>query len=142
VTVAQGEVFDPSPANIESRVARSKLANGMKVVVVPKKTDGNLVSAVIELRFGDAQTLAGKMQWQWSLDHCSTREHVPGTVNNSQTKCASSTFASKSAEEAGAEVAAAAVEASDPRPHSPERTPPSQRPQRTLRRHFASQSKC
>jgi zinc protease len=60
VTVAQGEVFDPSPANIESRVVRSKLANGMKVVLLPKKTDGNLVSAVIELRFGDAQSLAGR----------------------------------------------------------------------------------
>jgi zinc protease len=60
VTVAQGESFDPSPANIEQRVVRSKLANGMKIVALPKKTDGNLVTGTVELRFGDAQTLAGR----------------------------------------------------------------------------------
>ena len=37
VTIVHAEVFDPSPANIESRLSRTKLANGMKVVILPKK---------------------------------------------------------------------------------------------------------
>ncbi len=60
VTISHAEVFDPTPANIESRVVRSKLPNGMKVVMLPKKTEADRVQAVIELRFGDSTTLAGK----------------------------------------------------------------------------------
>ena len=60
VTVEHGEVFDPTPANIEGRLIRSKLANGMKVVVLPKKTESSTVEATIELRFGDANTLKGQ----------------------------------------------------------------------------------
>jgi zinc protease len=60
VNVAQGEAFDPTPANIEARTVRAKLANGMKLVLLPKKTSGDRVSAVIELRFGDADSLKGK----------------------------------------------------------------------------------
>jgi zinc protease len=60
VTVARAESFDPTIPNIESRVVRSKLANGMKVDVLSKKTANNIVTATIELRFGDATTLAGK----------------------------------------------------------------------------------
>src|SRR5262249_6837497 len=60
ITVARAESFDPTIPKIESRVVRSKLANGMKVDVLSKKTANNIVSATIELRFGDATTLAGK----------------------------------------------------------------------------------
>jgi zinc protease len=60
VSINRGENFDPSPAKVEARVQRAKLANGMKLVVLPKKTAGNMVNATIELRFGDAATLAGK----------------------------------------------------------------------------------
>ncbi len=60
VTISRAESFDPTPANIEARTVRSKLANGMKVVMLSKKTANDMVSAVIELRFGDATTLAGK----------------------------------------------------------------------------------
>ena len=60
VTITHAEVFDPTPANIESRVVRSQLPNGMKVVILPKKTEADRVEATIELRFGDAATLAGK----------------------------------------------------------------------------------
>ncbi len=59
VTVEHGEVFDPAPANIESRLQRSKLANGMKVAILPKKTENAMVDATIELRFGDENTLKG-----------------------------------------------------------------------------------
>ena len=58
--MSRGEEFDPTPANIEKRVVRSKLANGMKVVMLPKKMAGGTVSVAIELRFGDAKSLAGK----------------------------------------------------------------------------------
>jgi zinc protease len=60
VVVARGEDFDPSPANIESRVVRKQLANGMKLVMLPRKTAGGRVSAVIELHYGDEKSLAGK----------------------------------------------------------------------------------
>ncbi|KQV44933.1 MULTISPECIES: pitrilysin family protein [unclassified Duganella] len=58
--VAQGEVFDPSPDNIEKRTQRSVLANGMKLALLPKSTKGNTVSASIQLRMGTAENLAGK----------------------------------------------------------------------------------
>jgi zinc protease len=60
VTITQGEAFDPTPANIERRVVRSKLANGLKVVMLSKRTAAGSISAVIELHFGNAKTLAGK----------------------------------------------------------------------------------
>lgn len=60
VSVTHGEAFDPSAANIEKRVVRSKLANGMKVIVLPKQTENSRVSAAIELRFGDAESLKGR----------------------------------------------------------------------------------
>ena len=58
--MAQGEVFDPSPANIESRLVRSKLASGMKISLVSKKTRGNSVSATLNLHYGTLETLSGK----------------------------------------------------------------------------------
>jgi zinc protease len=58
--VAQGEVFDPSPANIEKRLERFALANGMKGAFLVKKTKGATVSLNIRLRIGSAAALAGK----------------------------------------------------------------------------------
>jgi zinc protease len=57
--VAQGEAFDPSPANIESRVQRSQLG-GLKVALLPKKTRGEMVNVVLSLRWGTEQTVLGK----------------------------------------------------------------------------------
>ena len=62
VAVVRGESFDPTIENIQSRVVRSKLPNGMKVAVLSKKTANNMVSATVELRFGDATTLAGQRE--------------------------------------------------------------------------------
>src|SRR5687767_9277861 len=42
-TVLAGEVFDPTPANIEARLIRRTLANGIKVALLPKKTRGGTV---------------------------------------------------------------------------------------------------
>ena len=59
IAVVRGETFDPSITNIQSRVTHSTLANGMKVSVLSKKTANNIVTATIELRFGDATSLVG-----------------------------------------------------------------------------------
>jgi zinc protease len=58
--VAQGEAFDPSPANIESRTVRTELANGMKLALLSKKTRGESVEARITLRLGDLNSLQNK----------------------------------------------------------------------------------
>lgn len=58
--ISQGEAFDPSPANIESRVTRSRLPGGVKVSLLPKKTRGGIVEAALTLRFGDEKALFGK----------------------------------------------------------------------------------
>jgi zinc protease len=58
--IAAGESFDPAPVNIEARVMRSRLASGMKLVLLPKKTRGGTVVALINLRFGDEKSAFGK----------------------------------------------------------------------------------
>ena len=60
LVVSQGESFDPTPANIESRIRRVRLPNGMKLAMLPRKTPGGTVEAVIELHFGNPQSLAEK----------------------------------------------------------------------------------
>ena len=59
-TLAQGEAFDPTPAKIEERVERTRLANGMKVALLARGTRGGTVSAVVLLHFGDGESLAGQ----------------------------------------------------------------------------------
>ncbi|MBS1877235.1 MAG: insulinase family protein [Acidobacteria bacterium] len=58
--VQQGEAFDTAPANIESRLERGKLANGMKLALLPKKTRGGVVVAYVNLHYGDEKSLFGK----------------------------------------------------------------------------------
>jgi zinc protease len=58
--MAQGEAFDPSPANIESRVRRSTLPSGMKLSLLSKQTRGNAVNAVIRLHYGTLDRLNGR----------------------------------------------------------------------------------
>ena len=60
VAMAAGEAFDPSPKNIESRLERYTLPSGMKVSLLQKKTRGASVRAVINLHFGDLESLSGK----------------------------------------------------------------------------------
>ena len=60
VTIQAGEAFDPTPKNIEARVIRAKLPNGLKLVMFPKKTRGGTVVAVMNVRFGDEKLLFGK----------------------------------------------------------------------------------
>jgi zinc protease len=56
--LALGEAFDPSPSNIETRTARTRLPNGMKLTLLPKQTRGNVVVARVTVRQGDEKTLA------------------------------------------------------------------------------------
>ncbi len=55
-----GEVFEPSPTNIETRVERFKLSNGMKVALLQKKTRGNTVHIALRTGYGDEQSRSGK----------------------------------------------------------------------------------
>lgn len=58
--VEQGEDFDPSPSNIEARAIRVTLPSGIKMVMLPKKNRGGVVTAQLELHFGDLSSLTGK----------------------------------------------------------------------------------
>lgn len=58
--VQEGEVFDPSPENVEARTIRITLPNGLKVMMLPKKTRGATVLATVSLHFGDENSLAGR----------------------------------------------------------------------------------
>jgi zinc protease len=102
VAVSEGETFDPSPRNIESRLTRGKLSNGVKVVLLPKKTRGGTVTASFIARFGDEKSLFGKsavaevtgallmrgtknksrQQIQDEMDRLKAQMSVVGHVNN------------------------------------------------------------
>ena len=56
---AEGEAFDPTPANIDARTSRVELPNGIKLVMLPKETRGDAVNAVIRLNYGDENSLKG-----------------------------------------------------------------------------------
>lgn len=58
--VAAGEVFDPTPANIDARTRMRELPVGMKLALLPKKTRGGTVFARLNLRWGDEQSKMGR----------------------------------------------------------------------------------
>jgi zinc protease len=58
--IQQGEVFDPTPKNIEGRLIRATLPNGMKLVMFPKKTRGGTVVVDTSFQFGSEKALFGK----------------------------------------------------------------------------------
>src|ERR1035438_6776924 len=58
--VEEGEAFDPSPSNIEARAQRITLPSGIKLVLLPKKNRGGVVTARLDLHFGDEKTLVSK----------------------------------------------------------------------------------
>jgi len=57
--LAQGEVFDVSPANIDARSQRVALTAGVKAVLLPKKTRGETVNLRLVLRYGNLDSLKG-----------------------------------------------------------------------------------
>jgi zinc protease len=58
--VAAGEVFDTSPANIDSRTQRFQLANGLKVALLPKRSRGQTVELALNLHYGTVDSLRGR----------------------------------------------------------------------------------
>src|SRR5215813_4274851 len=81
--VAEGEAFDPSPSNIETRTIRSDVPVGLKLALLPKKTRGNTVVAQMTFRFGDEKSLtnrgtagqfAGEMLMRGTTKH--TRQQI------------------------------------------------------------------
>jgi len=58
--VAEGEAFDPSPSNIETRTTRIEKPNTIETALLTKKTRGNVVAAKITLRYGDEKSLMNK----------------------------------------------------------------------------------
>src|SRR6185369_5632943 len=86
--VAAGEAFDPSPASIESRTARSALPGGLKIALLPKKTRGATVVAAMTIRYGDEKSLvnrataahlAGAMLMRGTSKH--TRQQIKDEFN-------------------------------------------------------------
>jgi zinc protease len=59
-SVRLGETFDPSPKNIEARVVRKQLANGIRAAFLPKKTRGGRVVASLTLHWGDEKSLTNR----------------------------------------------------------------------------------
>ena len=73
-----GEAFDASPENIENRVIRKTLANGIRIALLPKKTRGQQVLTSLALHWGDekskmnrsvACSLAGGMLMRGTQKH-------------------------------------------------------------------------
>ncbi len=58
--ISEGEQFDPTPKNIESRLVRGELKTGVPYAFLPKKTRGSTVNLMLKLRFGDEKSLMGK----------------------------------------------------------------------------------
>lgn len=58
--VAAGEAFDPTPENIEKRVTRGSVGDGIKTALLPKKTRGETVNVTLNLRFGNEDALKGR----------------------------------------------------------------------------------
>lgn len=57
--VAVGEVFEPIPANIESRTKRGQIG-GLKTAFLAKENRGDAVTFGLSLRFGDAKSLMNR----------------------------------------------------------------------------------
>ena len=57
--LAEGEVFEASPANVEARLQRQDLPEGIRVTLLPKKTRGEEVHLALTLRYGNEENLKG-----------------------------------------------------------------------------------
>lgn len=57
--IASGEVFDPTPENIDQRTKTIEVG-GVKVAVLPKKNRGSTVAMTLTLHYGNEESLNGK----------------------------------------------------------------------------------
>lgn len=58
--VAEGEAFDPTPANIDRRTRTFELSNGVKVALLPKENRGESVTLNLAFRHGTEAGLMGR----------------------------------------------------------------------------------
>ncbi len=65
--VSEGEAFVPTPEAISARTQTGKLSTGIRYSFLPKKTRGNMVSISLLLRFGNEESLRGKLAATESL---------------------------------------------------------------------------
>ena len=104
--VEAGEAFDPSPANIESRLKRTD-SGGIKMALLSKKTRGSKVVARMTLRYGDEKSLfnrgtagdlAGAMLMRGTTKH--TRQQIQDEFDRLKARA----FVFGSATSAGASI--------------------------------------
>ncbi len=86
--VAEGEVFDAKPANIDARTQKAALPNGLRLTMLQKRTRGSVVQGSVVLRFGTEPTLmnrrmaanvAGAMLMRGTLER--TRQQMKDTLD-------------------------------------------------------------
>lgn len=58
--VAEGEAFDPTPANIDRRTRTLELSNGVRIALLAKQTRGESVSVSFGFRHGTETALMGR----------------------------------------------------------------------------------
>ena len=58
--IAEGEAFDPTPANIDARTQKLTLPNGLQVALLPKENRGEAVNVSFQFRHGNEDALMGK----------------------------------------------------------------------------------
>nr|WP_236580615.1 pitrilysin family protein [Rubrivivax sp. A210] len=59
-TAAQAEAFDPTPATLDARTQRGRLASGLELALLPKGSRGRVVNARLRLHYGDEKSLMGQ----------------------------------------------------------------------------------
>ena len=57
--LTEGEEFDATPENVEARVKREQLPQGIKVTLLPKQARGEEVHLQLTLRYGNEENLRG-----------------------------------------------------------------------------------
>jgi zinc protease len=57
--LAEGEIFEATPENVEARAQREELPSGIKVTLLPKKSRGEEAHLLLTLRYGDEKNLKG-----------------------------------------------------------------------------------
>ena len=57
--IAEGEEFDATPENVEARVKREELPQGIKVTLLQKQARGQEVHVQLTLRYGNEENLKG-----------------------------------------------------------------------------------
>jgi len=114
--LAAGEAFETTPANIESRTARTKLKGGMQLALLQKKTRGEAVNASLILHFG---SLAG-MQGQRTVSTLTAEMLLRGTATRTRQQVKDELNRLKARVSLGGSLGTARVTISTTRPNLPE----------------------